>query len=104
MKPYSLRSSTQYPAGSELLETRFAGKQIPILISMRPDRLLEGDLLPDGDAVRITHMRNSFRVIKDMTTMLADARPGETLLILCESDKIYRAALTFLCIEPAAAR
>ena len=99
MSTYSLRSNTRVPAGSELLTTHFGSKQVSLLISQRPDRLLEANLLPDGDAVRMTRMQNPFRVTKDLTTLLADARPEETLVILCDSQKIYQAALKYLNIR-----
>jgi len=101
MKPTSQRSSTSYPAGSELLQTRFGSKTLQVLISMRPDRLVDASLLPEGDSVRVAHMRNAFQVIKDLTTLLSDARPDETLLLLCDSHKIYQAALRYLSIETA---
>lgn len=98
MHPVSQRSSTPYPAGSELLRTRFGNKHIPILISMRPDSLLGTGLLPAGDKVRVAQLQNPFRVIKDLTTLLSDITPQETLVLLCNGPKVYQAAVNYLNI------
>lgn len=99
MTPYSLRRRADYPAGNVLLETRFADKTVPLLLSQRPDALVAANLLPAGDTVRLTQLNNLFSVTRDLGTTLGAVRAGETLLIVCSSARIYHAALKWLNVR-----
>ena len=99
MTPYSLRRSADYPAGNILLETRFADKTVPLLLSHQPDALVAANLLPASDTVRLTHLNNLFSVTRDLGTTLGAVRAGETLLIVCTNARIYHAALKWLNVR-----
>ncbi|ACO78532.1 hypothetical protein AvCA_23440 [Azotobacter vinelandii CA] len=96
MKPVSTRSSTQRSSGSEFLETRFGGKVLGITLTMKPDRLVAERMMPEGDEVQVAVLQNPFGVTRDLTNLLSGAKSGDSLVIVCASDKIYRSALKFL--------
>lgn len=96
MKPVSIRSSTQRSSGSEFLETRFGSKVLNITFTMKPDRLVAEQMMPEGDEVQVAMLQNPFGVTRDLTNLLSGAKSGDSLVIVCTSDKIYRAGLKFL--------
>ncbi|AJE21750.1 hypothetical protein E0E54_07885 [Azotobacter chroococcum] len=96
MKPVSTRSTTQRSSGSEFLETRFGDKVLGVTVTMKPDRLVAEQMMPEGDEVQVAVLQNPFGVTRQLTNLLSGAKSGDSLVIVCAGDKIYRAALKFL--------
>ncbi|GAB3381430.1 hypothetical protein [Azotobacter armeniacus] len=96
MKPVSSRSSTQRSSGSEFLETRFGSKVLNVTVTMKPDRLVAEQMMPEGDEVQVAMLQNPFAVTRDLTNLLSAAKSDDSLVIVCANDKIYRAGLKFL--------
>lgn len=96
MKAVSLRAGMQRSAGSEFLETRFGSKQLRVTVTRDPDQLVADRALPEGDDVQVAVLDNPFRLPRDLTNILGSARTGDSLVLVCGGDKLYRAALKFL--------
>lgn len=96
MKTVSYRASTPRSAGSEFLETQFGSKAFKVVVTMKPDQLVADRTLPEGDAVQVTVLQNPFRLPRDLTNILGSAKSGDSLVLVCGGDKLYRAALKFL--------
>lgn len=83
-------------SGSEFLETRFGSKEFAVTVTMKPDRLVDEQKMPEGDEVQVAILQNPFGVTRQLTNLLSGAKSGDSLVIVCSGDKIYRAALKFL--------
>lgn len=103
MKPISCRSAGPRLSGTEMLDTRFAGKALKVTVSKKPEVLADGKAIPQGDEVLVTTLENPFQVIGHLTNLLGRAGDGASLVVLCSSEKIYQAALRFLGLTAAAA-
>ena len=96
MKTTSRRADTQRSSGSEFLETQFGSKAFRVIVTMKPDQLVADRTLPEGDDVQVTVLQNQFRLTRDLTNILGSAKSGDSLVLVCGGDKIYRATLKFL--------
>lgn len=102
MKPVSCRSAGPRLSGTEMLETRVAGKSLKVTVSKKPEALADGKAIPPGDEVLVTTLENPFQVIGHLTNLLGRAGDGASLVVLCSSEKIYQAALKFLGLSATA--
>jgi len=96
MKAVSLRAGTQCSVGSEFLDTRFGSKELSITLTRNPDQLVADRALPKGADVQVAVLDNPFRLTRDLTNILGSAKSGDSLVLVCTGDKLYRAALKFL--------
>ena len=96
MKAVSLRASAPRSVGSEFLHTRFGSKELRVTVTRNPDQLVEDRALPEGADVQVAVLDNPLRLSRDLTNILGSARSGDSLVLVCGGDKLYRAALKFL--------
>lgn len=96
MKAVSLRAGMQHSAGSEFLDTRFGSKQLRVTVTRNPDQLVADQALPVGDDVQVAMLDHPFRLTRDLTNILGSARTGDSLVLVCGGDRLYRATLKFL--------
>lgn len=96
MKAVSLRIGTQRSVGSEFLDTQFGSKKFSITVTRSPDQLVADRALPEGADVQVAMLDNPFRLTRDLTNILGSARSGDSLVLVCGGDKLYRATLKFL--------
>lgn len=98
MQITSKRSSMQHGKDFEILDVEYGAKNVRVSVSRTAKGVDEKDLAP-GVEIHMTLIEKSKAVSRGVLEVLNAAKEGDSVVILCRSEKILDQVLEFLNFE-----
>ncbi|AZF09574.1 hypothetical protein C4J93_1360 [Pseudomonas sp. R2-37-08W] len=91
----SVRASMQHGAGFEILETQYMGKVLRVSVTTNANDVDTKQI--EGEAqIHMTLIEKSKAVDRGVKEVLDAAKNGDSVVILCRSETIYKAVLVHI--------
>lgn len=83
----------QHGSGFEILETKYGAKTLRVSVATNANDV-DTKQAPDGAQIHMTLIDKSKAVEKGVKEVFDAAKSGDSVVILCRSDSIYKAVLS----------